>query len=289
MPGQQPHFLISVPTYNRSHLLEKLVESAKNQDYASWDILFMDDGSTDDTQEVVQALQSVTAQIHYRKMKKNSGVNATRNQIIETAKIEFPDSFLYFLDDDDLLYEGSLTNAAELINENPNYNWYSLNCIYPDGKPISKMKRYGELDYVRDYMFSKVMRGDLTNIVRVSHIGEARFTTKFRNAEIWFFWTSLSLNNTLFAGDKIGSVKEYLPGGITQSGFNRDKAIEVTKYKIDVLEPLVGRKAMRHQYATLAKHLIDQGNTGEAKQVLKTILSVSPLYVRALKHWLRTL
>lgn len=289
MPDQQPHFLISVPTYNRSHLLEKLVESARSQNYTSWDILFMDDGSTDDTQEVVQKLQSTTPQTHYRRMEKNSGVNATRNQIIETAKIEFPDSFLYFLDDDDLLYEGSLKNAADLINQNPNYNWYSLNCIYPDGQPISKMKRYGELDYISDYMFSKVMRGDLTNIVRVSHIGDARFTTKFRNAEIWFFWTSLSLNNTLFAGDKIGSIKEYLPGGITQSGFNRDKAIEVTKYKIDVLEPLVGRKAMRHQYATLAKHLIDQGNTKEAKLVLKTTLSVSPLYVRAIKHWLRTL
>lgn len=54
MPDQQPHFLISVPTYNRSHLLEKLVESARSQNYTSWDILFMDDGSTDDTQEVVQ-------------------------------------------------------------------------------------------------------------------------------------------------------------------------------------------------------------------------------------------
>lgn len=289
MNKEDPHFLISVPTYNRSELLEKLVKTVTEQEYSKWDIMFMDDGSTDNTESVVRELQLSNQKIHYHKMTENSGVNATRNRIIETALVEFSDSFLYFLDDDDLLYPEALKNAANLIRSNPGYNWYSLDCVYPNGKPISKMKKYGELNYVRDYMFSKVMRGDLTNIVKVKSIGSARFTTKFRNAEIWFFWTSLSLKNTLYAGNKIGSIKEYLPGGITKSGFNRDKAIQVTKYKIDVLEPIVGRKALKHQYVTLAKHLIDCGEKEEARVVLSKIIKVSPLYFRGIKHWLRML
>lgn len=289
MTRKDPHFLISIPTFNRSDLLEPIVLSAMNQNYRNWDILFMDDGSSDDTPNVVQKLKEKFPKVHYGRMSQNSGVNATRNQIIETALKDFPESFLYFLDDDDLLYEQCLQDAADLINENPGYNWYSLDCVFPDGSPISRMKKYGELNYIRDYMFSKTMRGDLTNIVRVQGVGDARFTTRFRNAEIWFFWTSLSLKNALFAGNKIGSVKEYLPGGITKSGFNRDKAIEVARYKIEVLEPVVGRKAMRHQYVTLAKHLLDKGQKEEARQVLVTIFKASPLYFRPLKHWLRLL
>lgn len=289
MTSAVPHFLISVPTYNRSELLEPIVDTAMSQTYKNWDILFMDDGSADDTRDVVKKLQEKYSRVHYGCMSQNSGVNATRNQIIETALRDFPESFLHFLDDDDLLYGQCLQDAAELIQSNPEYNWYSLNCVFPDGSPISKMKKYGELNYIRDYMFSKTMRGDLTNIVRVSGVGEARFTTRFRNAEIWFFWTSLSLKNTLFAGSKTGSIKEYLPGGITKSGFNRDKAIEVAKYKIEVLEPVVGRKAMRHQYVTLAKHLIDKGEKEEARKVLGDVLRASPLYFRPLKHWVRLL
>lgn len=247
----------------------------------------MDDGSSDDTQEVLRKIQTEHANIHYACMPKNSGVNATRNQIIETALKKFPESFLYFLDDDDLLYGQCLSDAADLILKNPGYNWYSLNCIFPDGSKISKMKKYGELSYIDDYMFSKNMRGDLTNIVRVSGIEDVRFSTRFRNAEIWFFWTSLSIKNVLFAGKEIGSIKEYLPGGITKNGFNRDKAIDVAKYKIEILEPIVGKKVMRHQYVTLAKHLIDKGERNEAQKLLLDILIASPLYFRPLKHWIK--
>lgn len=283
-----PRFLISVPTYNRRHLLPRVMESIQSQGFKNFDILFVDDCGSDDTPEYIQGLQAEASNIYYHRMTENSGVNAVRNKILEIAKRDFPESYIYFIDDDDQLYKDALQEAANAIQQNPDYNWYALTCVYPDNKPISRLKRFGEMNYIEDFMFGSAMRGDLTNIVKVSGIGDSHFSKAFKNAEIWYFWTSLSLKHTLFAVDKIGSIKEYLPDGITQNGFNRDKAIEVALYKINTLEPIVGTKKLRHQYVTLAKHLIKQGRKKEAQKYLKKVFSASPLYFRQYRHWIKS-
>lgn len=288
MKNREPHFLIAIPTYNRAHLLPKVVESILSQSYKNYSVLFLNDCSTDTTEDYITSLPDYGKLFFHYKMPENSGVNATRNMILRISKEKFQESFIYFIDDDDLLYKDALETAAGEICKNPNYNWYALTCIYPDGKPISKLKKFGEMSYIDDFMFGKTMRGDLTNIVKVSCIGQSHFSKKFKNAEIWYFWTSLSLNNKLFTINKIGSIKEYLPGGITKNGFNRDKAIQVAQYKIDTLEPIVGKKKLRHQYVTLAKNLIKQGDKKEARKVLKNVLKTAPFYFRQYPHWVKS-
>jgi len=282
-----PHFLMSIPTFNRAHLLPKVMKSIDQQKYKNYDILFVDDHSSDTTADYILEIQKESDNIHYYRMEKNSGVNAVRNMILSISKSKFNDSYIYFIDDDDLLYTDSLQSAADTIITNYGYNWYALTCIYPDSKPISRSKRFGEMSYIDDFMFGSTMRGDFTNIVKVSALENLHFSKKFKNAEIWYFWTSLSIKNPLFIENRVGSIKEYLPGGITKNDFNRDKAIEVAQYKIDTLEPIVGRKKLKHQYVTLAKHLINNGRKAEARKYLKRIFAVAPFYFRQYRHWLK--
>jgi hypothetical protein len=136
-------------------------------------------------------------------------------------------------------------------------------------------------------MFGKRIRGDVTNIVKVDAIGDIRFCTQFRNAEIWYFWTHLSERYALFAVPKPGSVKEYLPGGITKNGFNRDKAFAVLKLKIATLEPMVGRKPLLHQYTSLAKCYYLDGDYANARKYLALVWRINPAYVRQYPHWLK--
>jgi glycosyltransferase involved in cell wall biosynthesis len=283
---QNIHFIIGVPTYNRSHLIPRIVLSVREQSYSNWTILFVDDHSIDDTNSVILDLSKDDSRIRYFQMNKNSGVNAVRNCILEESKSIDSQACLLLIDDDDYLAPGSLALAANQVFAHPEFNWFSLNCTYDDGNPISRISQYGSLSYLNDYMFGNKIKGDLTHILRLNSLGNEKFTSEFKNGEEWYFWVNLSLTHNMYAIDETGSIKEYLEGGLTETGINRDKAIQVLKFKINVLEPIVGKKKIAHQYVSLAKNYLAQKDFIHAARALNEVLESSPFYLRQYRHWL---
>ena len=57
-------FSIIIPTYNRGYILWKTIQSVQNQSWNDWELIVVDDGSTDDTKKVVREFQS-DPRIHY--------------------------------------------------------------------------------------------------------------------------------------------------------------------------------------------------------------------------------
>ncbi|MCF6250977.1 MAG: glycosyltransferase family 2 protein [Methylococcaceae bacterium] len=84
---------IIIPTFNRSKLLKRALESIYKQSYSEYEIIVIDDGSTDKTAEMISALFADVNYIY----QSNSGVSAARNKGLEQAKGEW----LAFLDSDD--------------------------------------------------------------------------------------------------------------------------------------------------------------------------------------------
>jgi glycosyltransferase involved in cell wall biosynthesis len=278
-------FIVGVPTYNRAHLLPRVIESVRKQKIDNWVILFVNDASRDNTQKILDRYKEELGERFYCfSMAENSGVNAVRNRILEEALSIDKDAWLVLIDDDDFLKPDCLTIAAENILAHPDYHWHTLDCEYTSGKRISRMKRYGDLSYLDDYMFGKTMRGDMTHVIQISEVGDARFSDRFKNAEVWYFWCQLAARHRLNAIEHVGSVKEYLPEGITNSAFNRDKAIQVLEYKIETLEPLVGQKKLKHQYVSLAKQYIKQKDYSNARTLLKKCLKSNPFYLRSYRY-----
>ncbi len=282
----QPHIIVGVPTYNRSHLIDRVLESVEGQGYEHWTLLFVDDASQDDTPLKIEEIQEHQPKVEYYRMPQNSGVNAVRNELIVQANKIDPDAYILFIDDDDYLAKDCLKYAADAIVAHPTYHWITLDCIFENGEKISRIKKYGELSYLDDYMFGRRLKGDLTHVVKLSEIGDVRFTDQFKNAEVWYFWSNLAAKMPLFAINKVGSIKEYLPEGITQNGFNRDRAIDVLKFKIDKLSPFVPEKMLIHQYVTLVKHLIAKKQHAEARQWLSKAFRLNPFYLRQYRYWL---
>jgi len=83
------------PTFNRAHLLPRAIESTINQTYPNWEMIIVDDGSEDKTEEVVQKYVQKDARVKYYK-NPGKGGNAARNYGIRQAKGEW----IAFLDDD---------------------------------------------------------------------------------------------------------------------------------------------------------------------------------------------
>ena len=103
-----PFFSIIIPTYNRAGLIGATLRSVLAQDYAEFEILVVDDGSTDNTAEVVAAFAD--PRLRYL-AKENAERGAARNYGLDRARGEYA----LFLDSDDLLHSSHLSTLRAAI------------------------------------------------------------------------------------------------------------------------------------------------------------------------------
>jgi glycosyltransferase involved in cell wall biosynthesis len=89
-----PAISIITPTFNRAQFLNRMIGSVLNQSFQNWELIILDDGSTDHTSEVVQAFKDSRIIYFYLT---HSGAGDKRNMGIDIAK----SSYITFLDSDD--------------------------------------------------------------------------------------------------------------------------------------------------------------------------------------------
>ena len=102
---------VIIPTYNRAHLLPRCLNSVISQDYAPFEIIVVDDGSTDMTRSMVARDYPGAKLIS----QKNKGVSAARNAGINAAKCDW----LAFLDSDDAWSPAKLRRQVQAIEKSP--------------------------------------------------------------------------------------------------------------------------------------------------------------------------
>lgn len=120
-------FSIIIPTYNRADFLPKTIESVISQTYQKFELIIINDGSTDHTNSVVKTFDD--KRIFYFE-KSNEERGAARNYGAKVANGDF----LYFLDSDDLLYNNHLEVANDFINSNqPSLFFQQYEIIKTDG------------------------------------------------------------------------------------------------------------------------------------------------------------
>jgi len=81
-----PKVSVVIPTYNRAKLLKRAIRSVLNQTYQNFEIVVVNDGSTDNTEEVVKKFQKQDERIRYIWYKENKGEAAARNTGIKAAR-----------------------------------------------------------------------------------------------------------------------------------------------------------------------------------------------------------
>lgn len=120
-----PFFSVVVPTYNRAHLIEKTIRSILQQTLTDYEILVVDDGSKDNTEQVVKSITD--PRITYYK-KANGERAAARNFGTAHSK----GSYVTFFDSDDLMYPHHLQHAHDFISQHVAPEWFHLGFDYKD-------------------------------------------------------------------------------------------------------------------------------------------------------------
>ena len=144
---------VVIPLYNKEHSILSTLESVLAQTYKDWELIIVDDGSTDNSLNVVKEF---VGQIDNRLLddrltlisKKNGGVCSARNRGIQEAKGEY----VAFLDADDLWDENYLTEQAKMILDFPEAAMWGINFAETRNKKIVRRVATGLPDGFRGYV-----------------------------------------------------------------------------------------------------------------------------------------
>lgn len=112
--SEYPSFSVIIPTYNRAALIEATLESVLSQTYPHYEVVVIDDCSTDDTDAVIEPYVKA-GKVRYFKNERNSERAHSRNVGLEKAVGDFAT----LLDSDDFMYPSNLADAAAFARENP--------------------------------------------------------------------------------------------------------------------------------------------------------------------------
>jgi len=117
----EPLISIIIPVYNGEKYLAETIDSVIKQTYTNWELLIVNDGSTDNTKKVIQSFLSSKGgsasggkdnRVHYI-FQKNAGVSAARNKGYQLSK----GVFIAFLDADDLWLPDNLAQKSDYFSQ----------------------------------------------------------------------------------------------------------------------------------------------------------------------------
>jgi len=109
--AERPTVSVIISTYNRAYLIDRFIQSVLNQTYQDFELIVVDDGSTDNTEDIIRQFQEKDKRIKYIKHDKNKGGSAERNTGIKNSV----GKYIAFQDSDDEWFPEKLEKQMEVF------------------------------------------------------------------------------------------------------------------------------------------------------------------------------
>jgi glycosyltransferase involved in cell wall biosynthesis len=154
-----PFFSIVTATYNRAYCIDKAIKSVLKQNFKNWELIIVDDGSTDNTDEVVSKFLN-DKRIKYIKLEKNSGVNVARNRAIKESKGEY-----FILLDSDNELNNDILNIFKKYIDTYNFPYMKFLCQNQDGKYTVDNPYFKGYVEFKDFLEEK-LKGEYQTLIK---------------------------------------------------------------------------------------------------------------------------
>ena len=170
---------IITPVYNAEKFIRETIESVQNQTYTNWEMLLINDCSTDSSAEIIKEKAAEDSRIKYIELDKNSGAAITRNTGISKAQ----GRYIAFLDSDDIWKSDKLDKQLALIKEKDiGFCFTSYRYVMQDGVPTNKVARAPEkIDY--NGLLKNTIIGCSTVLIDREVMGDFRMTNVRRGQD----------------------------------------------------------------------------------------------------------
>ena len=187
MKSKEILFSVVCPTFNRSKLLRRAINSVLRQQFRNFELIIVNDGSTDDTKDVVKSYND--ERIIYLEHEKNKGLNAA----INTGFLIGKGKYITKLDDDDELSESALQTAFDVYDKLPSSNIKILffNCVDAETKFVSGKYLQGETIIKYEDLLCQKLRGDYWVVVERSILPHGRILDEYSWGAMGVLWLRL--------------------------------------------------------------------------------------------------
>ena len=266
---------VIIPAYNKADYTVRTVQSILDQTWQSIEILVIDDGSKDDTQEKMEAFGD---SIRYFR-KQNGGACAARNFGIRQAKGDY----LAFIDCDDVYYPEKITKSVALLDENPDYGFVHTNIhfIDADEKIISKTPstKINCNGWISDRMLNTNLVFNSTVVVRRECLEKVgNFDESVFIPADWDLWLRLSEQY------QVGYIDEPLTGYRKADNYTIANIEESLDEEIQVLKKAFARRKTpnfsTHIYLSNTYY-----RTGLLYGAVKDLSNSRNMFFKAIKEW----
>ena len=290
--------LVSVvmPTYNRRNYIRESLDSVLAQDFSDFEVIVVDDGSTDGTEEAVRPYEG---RIRYIRQE-NRGAGVARNVGIRNAR----GTYIAFMDSDDLSRPNHLKSLCSFLDRNPEFamvvgNGGYLGGEYRNRSAIISPKRVKRIEErgvtVKDLFDGRVVRlqGTMTRKSVLEEVGLL---------DEWFRMSyDLDLALRIVKNHRIGFINQeiYLwrPHGDNISSNDelrsRENLRALEKLAVDFPEGVeqIGKRAFfdlcAHRYYRLAKALASKGDMKGSREAISEAVALRPLFPKYRLYWIR--
>lgn len=194
MTHPNPIFSVVVPAYNQAQFLPFTIDSILAQTVKEYEIIVVNDGSTDNTAEVAASYGDKIRYVY----QDNMGLAGVRNTGVHEARGQF----VSFLDSDDMWASDYLETIRELAEQNPDAGLFCAGLTYVNkaGEPLSR----GYVPLVeQEKMYEKILRGNFLYSIVTIRIEVARKNlsdVNFRRLQDWELWIRLIRQGVRFVG-----------------------------------------------------------------------------------------
>lgn len=189
-----PFFSIIIPLYNKENFLKATLESVFEQTFSDYEIIVVNDGSTDNSLEVLKSIKHKKIEIYNQK---NQGVSAARNLGIEKSTSDY----CCFLDSDDIWKPNHLESLHELIQNFPQADFFCTRYQTEIGKNkfIKNTFDFDDsfqgliTDFFKSSLISRIATSSSTCISRKIYTEIGGFNININSGEDLDYWIRIAL------------------------------------------------------------------------------------------------
>ncbi|MCA9932336.1 MAG: glycosyltransferase [Anaerolineales bacterium] len=275
-----PLVTIIIPAYNAERFIHTTIESVLEQTYPSWELIVVNDGSTDSTEKIVSQVQDNRIKIICQT---NQGLSAARNSGILQAK----GTYLSFLDADDKWHPSFLSQCTHTLETN-----LDIAAVYTHHYHIDEsdtvLPTQGRPTVSQSNFHKRLLEGGffppVTVMVRANTLKQhGLFDTELTSVEDWDMWLRLSKEHYFQCIPQLLAYYRVYPGSMSTN------AARMHRNRMLVLHKWFGSQSEHHStwsstkkqaygfaYRSACFDYLQQNQTRQAWQHLKKAASIWP-------------
>lgn len=276
----KPSVSIVIPTYNRSRLLARAVKSVLNQIYQDFELIIVDDASTDNTEEVVNSFND--KRIRYLRHEKNKGEAAARNTGIKAAKYDY----IAQQDSDDEWLPEKLAKQVRAFENCPPQIGVVYTGFWKEENGQRTYIPFEWIDKKEGDIHQQLLKGNFIGspavlIKKECFDSVGLFDERLHNLVDWEMWLRISKHYHFRCVDEPLVIAHYDADNISDNPHSLIDALELVLEK-NREEFEVEKKLLAKHWINIGNLLVAEGRVKKGRRYVVNALRLYPFSIRLL-------